>query len=122
MTNRVKGNVTRRIGDHDYTFELTANAFCELEGETGETTQEFVSRLEEASTSGKLGFRDVRVLFWASLTEHHPELSLRDAGRLMSKIGDMEEQMTFVQEVFEAAMPDTETKGKPARGKKKAAA
>lgn len=111
MGNRHKGQVTRKIDGVAYTFELSVNAFCEIEDATGETMTQLFGRLQTGMKTGQIGMRDLRLLFWGALTEHHPDLDQRAAGRLLSGIGDMTEQLAFVEDVFNTAMPDTDKAG-----------
>lgn len=107
MANRHKGQVARDIDGTRYTFELTVNAFCELEEATGKATLQIMQDMEEAARTGDVRFRDIRRIFWAALIEHHPDMTERDAGRILGKVGSMDAQMAFLEEVFALAMPES---------------
>ncbi|ETA53984.1 GTA-gp10 family protein [Ponticoccus alexandrii] len=107
MANRHKGQVSREIDGTVYTFELTVNAFCDLEEATGKATLQIMQDMEKAAQTGDVQFRDIRRIFWAALIEHHPDITEREAGRVLTKVGDMEAQMAFLEDVFALAMPDS---------------
>lgn len=118
MGNKVKGQVTRTIGGRAYIFELSANALCELEDLLDMAVTKFAAR----AAAEDLGMRELRALFWAALIEHQEQITLKEAGRLMSQVGDMAAQSEFLGDLFSAAMPDVDAEGDAAPGKSPAAA
>ncbi|MEW6555075.1 MAG: hypothetical protein AB1384_12410 [Actinomycetota bacterium] len=61
------------LADGTYKVEFTMNCLCELE--------ELVGTVE----AGELppGYRSTRAMLWAGLREHHPEITLEEAGKLL---------------------------------------
>jgi hypothetical protein len=103
MANAIKGQVAFSSGGVDYIMEMSPNAFCELEDITGTDTMSFVKKMEAGLKGDKLAFKDLRVLFWVALLEHHDGVTLKDAGRLMKShglAGSAELVMRAVQSSF----------------------
>ena len=78
MANSVNGEVAFSVEGKDYTFRLDLNALCEAE--------EHVPGIMEGGVKVK-SFKTVRAIFWAGLQEHHPGLSLKEAGRIAQAYG-----------------------------------
>ncbi len=119
MANRVKGQVALDTGDATYTLEFTPNGFCALEDETGKGTMEFIRNLEAAGEDLKIS--DMRLLIWAGLQEHHPDLSLRDAGTIIGELGGIEAAVELMETAVTAAFPDRPAKSKGGSGGKRKA-
>lgn len=107
MANAVKGQKSFEVDGQTYLIEFTPNGFCELEDKTGKATMAFLVDLGEAAEGAALRFRDVRLLFWAGLQEHHPDLSEREAGRLMRALGGLVDAMSVIQDAIALSMPDS---------------
>ena len=77
MANSVKGEVALSAFGQDYKFVLDLNALCEAE--------EFVPGIMDGADIKSL--RAVRAVFWSGFTQYHPEVGLKDAGRIASELG-----------------------------------
>ncbi|QBF32144.1 GTA-gp10 family protein [Thalassococcus sp. S3] len=119
MSNKVKGKIDFDVDGETYTLQFTANGFCELEAESGLTPGQFLKRLEDRGDED-LSFKDVRLLFWAGLQEHHEDLTQRDAGRLITDIGGIVVALEKLGEAVNLSMPDAPKGGKGKAGKKPA--
>lgn len=108
MANQIKGQKSVTLDGATYTLEFTPNGFCELEDATGKGTMEFLRDLQLAAEAETIHFRDVRLLFWAGLQEHHPDMDIKAAGGLMRKMGGLQGAMSELQEAIALAMPDGE--------------
>jgi hypothetical protein len=106
MGNAVKGQTSFEVEGKTLVLEYTPNGFCELEDATGKATMAFLSDLDRAAQSEKLAFRDVRLLFWAGLVEHQPDLTPKDAGRLIKAVGGLVPAMDLLQTAIAMALPD----------------
>lgn len=118
MGNAIKGQVSFEAEGRTWVLEFTPNAFCALEDATGKGAMAFVTGLEAAATD--LRVSDVRVLFWAGLTDCAPDLTLPQAGVLMRDVGGMAEAMELVERALGLAMPDGDKSGGTKPGKTKA--
>lgn len=99
-----------------WTLQFTTNALVELEEAAGKAITELLS--VEVPT-----LKTVRTMFWAGLIENHPELSQKDAGRVIDAAGGFEAVMEIVNRAITAAMPEAEdAEGAEAGGGKKSKA
>lgn len=90
-----------------YTLRYGNNALAELEGLLGLP----ITQIGERFTTGAVGVREMRNIFWAGLMMQHPELSLVDAGNLMDEVG-LQRVAELVTEAFGEAFPNTGVKSK----------
>jgi Phage tail tube protein, GTA-gp10 len=117
MSNTVRGKIDFEVGGSSYSLHFTANGMCELEDAAGCSAMAFLKRLE-ASAADDLSFGDVRLLFWAGLQEHHPELTVRDAGALMTSVGGIGGAMELAGRAVAESMPKPDDGGDTSQGKK----
>lgn len=88
MANRERGELAWVVGGHPYTLRLTTNSACELEDFSGGRTADHVI---EGVNAGS--YRDVRLLLWMALRDHHPDVATTDLscleaiGRLIDRSG-----------------------------------
>jgi len=80
----VSGPVAFDVDGESYSVAFTVNALCALEEEFGGRS---ISDIGDNIASGSAGARGVRALFRASLLDAHPQISDRDAGRLLDALG-----------------------------------
>lgn len=124
MANPHKGEVAFAAGGKTYTLVYNTNALCELEEETGrgftdimlefqawatptgddgkpadETPEQIAARVK----SMRLGL--VRAVFWAGLREHHEQITVKQAGNLMTEVGGMLGAITLISRGFTAMLP-----------------
>lgn len=91
--------------------KLSMNSLCLFEDATGKTANDFLASLE----GGKNSTKDIRAFVWAILNLNHPEISLEDAGDILSEVG----AEGILIPVIQAAMPETKPgNAKPATRKK----
>lgn len=85
MVNAVKGEVALQYDGATYRMRLDFNALAEFEAEAG---------VENAlvALQGGMNARNTRALFWAGLRQCHPEITLAEAGHIltanMDRLGD----------------------------------
>lgn len=79
MANKIKGQVQIEHGGEEYTLAIDFNALADFEDEAG-----IENALELLQNPSALGVKKTRLLFWCGLRENHPELTVQDAGRLLS--------------------------------------
>jgi hypothetical protein len=108
MANKLKGEVGFDVDGARYTLAFSINALCELEEKLGGA----VVDLGTMMTGGKR-FSTMRSVFWCGLTEHHPELTEKEAGKIMTAIG-FNKADALIGEAFALAFPEvTPPLGKP---------
>lgn len=129
MANANKGEVEFSAGGQVYKLRFSANAMCELEDASGRGVNAIGRELaswapptdgkgkpkpeteaEEAARVDRVRMTLVRQVFWACLREHHPAITLNEAGDLMAEVGGLTEALALLNQTFERAQPP-ETKG-----------
>jgi hypothetical protein len=98
--SKAKGEVSIEADGKRYTLAFSINALCELEDKLGES----VADIGSLAAKGKR-FSTIRTVFWAGLHDHHPDLTLQDAGKIISAMG-IEAADAAVAEAFGLAFPE----------------
>lgn len=80
----VSRQVDFEFGGQRYPVALTVNSLCGLEEVFGGRS---ISAVGEDIASGRAGARGVRALFRAAVISDHPEVTERDAGRMVDELG-----------------------------------
>jgi hypothetical protein len=83
--NPIKGEVGFEVEGQPHTLQYTINSLCVLEDKLNMSVGEIGQRM---SADMRLGF--LRTVFWAGLQEHHPDITERDAGEMISAVGPAE--------------------------------
>lgn len=110
MANRERGQVSIDIDGKAYKLVYSTNALCELEDALNRNVNSITAEVQDPS---KVRLKTLRAMFWAGLTEHHPDIDLKAAGNLMT-IGGASAVMTKVGEAFRLAFPEAdEVNGRP---------
>lgn len=78
MVAPVKGEIALDHEGVSYKMRLDFNALAEFEGQTGERA------LEVLQQPDKMSITQIRALFWAGLAQCHPEMTLQQAGRILT--------------------------------------
>ena len=113
--NPHKGEVTLEAGGETYTLRLAANALVIAEELLDKGVEEIAGMLSDAANF-RLG--TARALLFAGLREHHPKLSLEDAGEIIGEIG-IPAVLNKLGESMQAAFPQPEGEDKnPPKGAK----
>jgi hypothetical protein len=99
--------VVIEIEGKSYRLELTINGIVALE-ELLSTNDRMVTYGEvmQRVTAGSVTYQ--RAFFWAVLREHHAEVTLKEAGRLMQALGGLEGMATQFEKLNQSATPDPE--------------
>ncbi|MFS0736932.1 hypothetical protein ABC347_07770 [Sphingomonas sp. 1P06PA] len=114
MGNPFRGAIDIEADGQRYTLTLDFNTFVEIEEATGLDMQALGPALSD-SPSAKL----VQTVFWATLLDQHPDVTPRDAGRLISAIG-LDGFGDAFNRLFAAVMPKADT-ARPPKARKPAA-
>ena len=98
MANSIKGLVSFDFEGRTYTLAFDFNSMVEYEDATGENAMNAL----QAFDRGELSAKQARALFWAMLTEHHPEVDIRQAGKMVmtasEKLGEALSKAAMKQE------------------------
>lgn len=90
---KFKGELKLESG---HTMKLNFNSLADLEDLTGEPAMKTFAKFE----TGDVSFKDIRNLFYVCLKQHHPEITIEDAGEIAS--------FETIQELFAVAMPKSD--------------
>ncbi len=101
------------MGGQKYTLRLDINTMCDFEGATGLDFTAFGNMIDDGSVT----MVQLRSMAHCALQHHHPDISIRDAGLILS------ENPTAVIDLLVAAFPSPEEieELQEASGKRKAA-
>ena len=85
MSNRFLGEAKATVDGKAYTLRCDFNAMCAFEDETGKDALETFEKFE----TGKVGVKDMRAIMWAFLQHHHPDVTMQEAGHVLSAQTDV---------------------------------
>lgn len=114
MANKFRGDVSFESGGQTYTMRFSANALCELEDALEMGVNAVASQLANPES---MRLKMVRVVFWAGLRDHHPEITLHQAGEIITDVS-LTAAMGLVSKAFELAFQDNSKTHPPQPGKK----
>lgn len=139
MANPHKGEVSFDVDGVTYTLHYSTNAYCELEDLLGRGFGDIAMEMQSWSPPlgpdkkplpetaevaqkriGKIKLSLMRAVFWAGLRDRHPDITVRQAGDLMSDMGGGGPVMEQVSRAMAAAMPDEAAGAGDARPRKPA--
>lgn len=115
MANAFRGEVTLTHEGQDYTMVLDFNALCEYEDITGDDWKSLFAKLDK----GTLRATELRALVCAGLREHHPDITLSQAGAILSANPDAVDRSAAAAAVQEGDVASP--KGDRGNGKAKRA-
>lgn len=110
MANPHKGEVAFDADGKRYVLRYSIDAICQLEAETGKGIVALISDLESPE---RMSVTLARQVLWAGLTEHHPNITVKDAGELIAAAGGLVRIVSLFGEAFAAAFPQPEGKQNP---------
>jgi hypothetical protein len=102
LANRFKGEVAFEAGEASYTMRFSANALCELEDALEMGVNTVATQLANPES---MRLKMVRVVFWAGLRDHHPDITLHQAGEIITDVS-LTKAMGLVSRAFELAFQD----------------
>ena len=108
MANPHRGEVTLDTSERTYKLSFSVNALCELEDALGKSVREVVDELNATSDGpARISMKTLRVLIWAALIDHQPELTLTEAGKVTLN-ADVNSIMEKVGAALSIAFPPAE--------------
>lgn len=105
MGNLLRGQVSETIGGEAYVFRLATNEWASLEDEHDKTTDELIVWFFELLDQNKLRMSLLRSFFRAALIGQRPDVTIDEAGEIMSDMG-LVEAGALLGRVIAASMPD----------------
>lgn len=109
MTNPHKGDVALSAGDRVFTLRYSIDALVALETEAGRLDglrrKGFHKIAMELNDLDHVSISLARVVLWAGLREHHPDLDVKGAGEVMLAAGGVAKVLEKINEAFESAFP-----------------
>jgi hypothetical protein len=103
MANPHRGQVEIEADGQTWTVRFDVNTVCEIESLLGLSITEILSRIERAG--GQPSMSVCRALFWGGLRDAHPDIDLKQAGRIMTGM-DLPELNEKINEALELAFPE----------------
>jgi hypothetical protein len=89
MANPQRGEVPLTVGDRSFALVLDFDALCQLEDVLSVNGQ-VVTAQEAIYHAMRSSLKYTRALLWAGLRRHHKDVSLIQAGELISDLGGVE--------------------------------
>lgn len=83
MAEKPNGEYTIKIDDEKYTLFYDMNALAELEEVTGKGIGEFQKMFQREED---IRISNFRALFWAGLLHENEDLTIKEAGKILSKM------------------------------------
>lgn len=115
MANPHRGEVSFDVAGKTYTLSYSINALCELEEAADLSVNQVAALFDKPD---RIRLTQARLLFWAGLRDHHPEVTVIEAGALMNDFGVID-ALGLVAQAFASAFPEARSTG-PFVGNRKA--
>lgn len=109
MANPHKGDVAFEAEGRSYTLRFSANAIVALEDCIDKPISEISALLGDVTS---LRMKNVRAVFWAGLTDHHPDVTAARAGQIIDAVG-FGRAVELIGLAFSRAFPDTSGEANP---------
>lgn len=108
--NPHKGEVAFEANGQRYVLQFSIDAICILEDAAGKGIVALLSELQDPL---KMSVTTARIVLWAGLQEHHPDLTIKQAGELILAAGGVENLIGMFDKAFAAAFPPPDDKPRP---------
>lgn len=102
VANPDRGQLSMDVGGASYIMQLSPNALSIVKKETGLGLKGVIDAFQKANDDPD--FELVMTLIWASMLDHHPDLTKEQAMSFYPD-GGLEEIIEKVQELFRSAFP-----------------
>jgi len=104
VANIHRGEVAFEAAGKVWSVRFGINEICDLEEETGRSVVELGAEMSNPAT---MRVTMLRAMVWAGLRGAHPEVSIKQAGELITEAGT-ETVIGLVGRAFQAAFPGAE--------------
>jgi len=108
MANVAKDEVSLVAGGKSYTLCFSLNAIIEIQEAAGEDINAVLVRVISAEPD----YPTMRLLLWGLLVDHHPEITVKEAGRIVPD-GGLATLGAKLGEAVRRAIPAGSTEGNP---------
>lgn len=110
MANAMRGEASFEVAGKKLTLLFDANAFCDIEDALSTPDNQVgMSEILEALQKG-MNMKTFRAIFHGGLLAHHPEMTLRQAGAVISDLG-FDEAAKHLGDAIRKAMPEKKKGG-----------
>lgn len=106
--NPVKGEVSFVADERTYTLKFSIDAICALEAET---SKGIIALTTDLQNPEKMTITVARQILWAGLREHHPDITLKEAGELIPLAGGLSAIMALTAQAMSSAFPRSKEPG-----------
>lgn len=110
MAHEHTGAVTISAAGKSYTLRFSVNAICELEKQAKMTFPEIATQMADPM---RVSMTLVRHLLHAGLSDHHPDITLRQAGELVPALGGVYAALEPIGKALGLAFPDSAGRQNP---------
>lgn len=107
MANKDRGEISLKVDGKTYTLCFDVNALCEVEDLLGRGIPHIMADMQSAET---MRFGTVRGLLWGALQRHHPEMTVKMAGEMVSAV-KLDKAMAAIGDALNASNPDEDEPG-----------
>lgn len=84
MGNPHRGEVAFEVDGKNYNLRYSANAICEMEDALKMSVNSIVKKMQDPDG---MSIGIARTIFWAGLTDRHPDIDVKAAGALIDGLG-----------------------------------
>jgi len=111
LANPNRGQIALSVGGLEYKLSFSVNSLCELEAELDLPIASIIAILQNPK---EIQMKFLRALLWAGLQDHHDDVTLKQAGIIVTDMG-IKPAMEAVGQAFRLAFPEPpkEAKAKP---------
>lgn len=102
-TNVHRGEKKFKHEDKEYTLCYNIDTICFIEERTGKG---MMALFREFSDMEKASLSKARMIFFAGLQEHHPDLDEKKVGRMIPSAGGLMEIIKLIKDAFPEASED----------------
>lgn len=106
-----------KAGGESYKLRFSTNAIIEFEEAYGDSVMAFGQKMNAGvpdengnvdPNAPQIRFKELRLLVWAALQEHHEDISEKEAGAIIDKAGGMRAAFEVANGALADAMPSDE--------------
>lgn len=115
MANTSRGIIDLDAGGKVWRLQFTVNAFCALEAATGRNSGDVLTEFAQGVLSQNVSVLDARQLMRAALMEHHPDVTVTEAGRIMQDAGGLPAAVAVLNEALIAAAAPRDASDPPGK-------
>lgn len=116
--NPERDEVALKVGDRTYTYILDMAALFKAEKAMSDEEGRIVGSSEILFGSISGSNRHTRVLLWAALQRHHPDVTLDDALTMLAELGGQPGLQRVLTELRASTKPDKDDAPRPRKARR----